>query len=173
MPSTSSEAIAKPILRFCFLTGGRAGPNALRATTAAAGAESSVAGAYLVLLAMLRAAARALGTDATKPASFFLCHVVAFFDFGAPAAAGAALAGSGLRLTRQASRTGLADLGDRAVARRTGRLARERGVAALPLRPFLHTDSSNSPFATTATGLAAADSPSPSKSTSSTGMRSR
>ena len=42
MSSTSSEAIAKPILRFCFRTGGRAGPNALRATPAAAGAGSTV-----------------------------------------------------------------------------------------------------------------------------------
>jgi len=72
MSSTSSEAIAKPILRFCFLTGGRAGPTTLRATTAAAGAGTSVADADLALLAMLRDAERALGTDVTTPASFFL-----------------------------------------------------------------------------------------------------
>ena len=173
MSSTSSEAIAKPILRFCFRTGGRAGPDTLRATLTAAGAGSTVDVTCLALLAMHRDAARALGTDVTTPASFFLCHVAAFFDFAPPAAAGAALTGAGLGLTRQARRTGRADLGARAGARRTGRLARDRGVAALPLRPVLHDDGLTSTFTTPAAGLATADSPSPSKSTSSTDMRSR
>ena len=161
-------------MRFCFRTGGRAGPNALRAAPAAAGTGSSVVDACLALLAMLlRAAARALDTYVTKPASFFLCHVAAFFDFEPTAAAGAALARAGLGLSRCVRRAARAALGDRAVARRTGRLVRERGVAALSRHPFLPAGGSTSPVATFNTGLAAADSPSPSKSTSSTGMRSR
>jgi len=67
----------------------------LRATTAAAGTETSVADTGLALLAMPRDAARRFGTDVTTPASFFPCDVAAFLDFEAPAATGAALAGAG------------------------------------------------------------------------------
>jgi hypothetical protein len=164
MSSTSKDAIAKPILRFCFLAGGRTGPNALLTAAADDGAGPTGAGTDLAMLVPLRAAARERDADVTTPAAFFFCLITAFFGCSTSAAPGAALREAGLGLARHARRTGRADLGASAGARRTGRLAHERGVTARSRAPpFSRTNDSPSTFATTTAGLDATNSLSPSK----------